>query len=300
MSQLLDSIRAEYRRYQTLAERALDQVPEALLSVPGPGGSNSLTVIAWHLAGNLRSRFTAFLTEDGEKSWRNRDDEFVARVVSREELLAQWRSGWATLYNALDELTDGDLQQTVTIRGQALHVHDALHRSLAHASYHVGQIVYLAHAYRGADWEYLSIPPGGSAAYNAAPPTPRNLASISPFFIVRDLPASIAYYLNHLGFTLDFQGPKDDVYYAHVSREGMGIMLKVITPEVGPVPNHTQHAWARWDAYIYANDPDALFAEFKQRGATFVKELSWIDEGLWGFEVADADGYVIAFFRTTG
>jgi catechol 2,3-dioxygenase-like lactoylglutathione lyase family enzyme len=125
----------------------------------------------------------------------------------------------------------------------------------------------------------------------------RNLESIRPFFIVKDLQTSIAYYRDRLGFQLDFQGPDDDPYYAGVSREGIGVMLKAITPEVGPVPNYTRHGWARWDAYIYTQDPDTLFDEFRQRGASFVKELSFIDDGLWGFEVRDADGYVLAFFR---
>ena len=125
-----------------------------------------------------------------------------------------------------------------------------------------------------------------------------NLASISPFFIVKDLHVSISHYIERFGFELDFQGPPDDVYYAHVSRDGIGIMLKAISSDVLPVPNHTRHEWARWDAYIYTLDPDSLFIEFKQRGASFVKELSFIDDGLWGFEVTDADGYVIAFFRT--
>jgi catechol 2,3-dioxygenase-like lactoylglutathione lyase family enzyme len=125
----------------------------------------------------------------------------------------------------------------------------------------------------------------------------RNLVAISPFFIVRDLRASVAYYTERLGFEVEFQGPSDDVYYAGVRRDGIGIMLKTIMPGVLPHPNHTRHEWARWDAYIYALDPDALFDEFKQRGATFVKELSFIDDGLWGFEISDADGYVIAFFN---
>ena len=127
--------------------------------------------------------------------------------------------------------------------------------------------------------------------------TSRNLVSISPFFIVKDLQASIAFYRERLGFELDFQGPADDVYYAGVRRDGVGIMLKTIAPDVLPCPNHTRHPWARWDAYIYTLDPDTLFAEFRQRGVPFVKELSFIDEGLWGFELTDADGYVIAFFR---
>jgi Glyoxalase/Bleomycin resistance protein/Dioxygenase superfamily len=124
-----------------------------------------------------------------------------------------------------------------------------------------------------------------------------NLASISPFFIVQDLQASISHYIVRFGFQLDFQGPPDDVYYGHVSRDGIGIMLKAILPNVLPCPNHARHEWARWDAYIYTLDPDALFDEFKLRGASFVKELSFIDDGLWGFEVTDADGYVLAFFR---
>ena len=125
----------------------------------------------------------------------------------------------------------------------------------------------------------------------------RNLTSISPFFIVKDLQASVAHYRERLGFELDFTGPEDDPYYAGVSRDGIGIMLKAITPDVLPCPNHTRHEWARWDAYIYTLDPDALFDEFSRRGASFVKTLSFIDDGLWGFEIADADGYVIAFFQ---
>jgi catechol 2,3-dioxygenase-like lactoylglutathione lyase family enzyme len=125
----------------------------------------------------------------------------------------------------------------------------------------------------------------------------RNLVSISPFFIVKDLKASIDFYRERLGFRVDFQGPDGGVYYAGVSRDGIGIFLKAIIPDVLPCPNHTRHPWARWDAYIYTLDPDALFDEFRQRGVSFVKELSFIDEGLWGFEITDADGYVLAFFR---
>ena len=125
----------------------------------------------------------------------------------------------------------------------------------------------------------------------------RKLESIRPFFIVQDLQASIAYYRERLGFLLDFQGPADDPYYAGVSRDGIGIMLKAITPDVPPCPNRTRHQWARWDAYIYTLDPDALFEEFSQRAVSFVKPLSFIDEGLWGFEITDADGYVLAFFQ---
>jgi len=125
----------------------------------------------------------------------------------------------------------------------------------------------------------------------------KNLASISPFFIVKDLQKSIDHYTQRFGFGVAFQGPADDVYYAGVTRDGITIMLKTITPDVLPQPNHTRHEWARWDAYVYTLDPDTLFQEFRRRGASFVKELSFIDDGLWGFEVTDADGYVLAFFR---
>ncbi|MEZ4455065.1 MAG: DUF1572 family protein [Gemmatimonadales bacterium] len=166
---LIASIEAEYRRYRVMAEAALDQVAEEQLGSAGPAGGNSLATICWHLSGNLESRFTDFLTTDGEKPWRHREEEFAPRPVSRAELLAKWARGWDVLFGTLATLTDESLFATVTIRGQSLTVHEALHRSLAHASYHVGQIVYLAHSYCGDRWRYLSIAPGGSAAYNENP-----------------------------------------------------------------------------------------------------------------------------------
>ena len=125
----------------------------------------------------------------------------------------------------------------------------------------------------------------------------RNLASIRPCFIVNDLQTAISYYRDRLGFQLDFQGPDDGPFWAGVSRDGIGIMLKAVAPDVPPRPHHTRHEWAPQDAHIYSMDPDALFEEFSGRGATFVKKLSFIDRGLWGFVVADADGYYLAFFR---
>ena len=169
MTELVQAITAEYRRYKTMAESALGQVPEELLCEPGPANGNSLAVICWHVSGNLKSRFTDFLTSDGEKPWRDREDEFAPRSVTRAQLMTKWADGWDALLGALRVLTDADLSRTILIRGQSLLVHEALFRSLAHASYHVGQIVYLAHALCGANWKYLSIPPGGSAAYNANP-----------------------------------------------------------------------------------------------------------------------------------
>jgi catechol 2,3-dioxygenase-like lactoylglutathione lyase family enzyme len=137
----------------------------------------------------------------------------------------------------------------------------------------------------------------GTASHAKDEGAKRNLASIRPSFIVKDLPTSISYYRDRLGFQLDFQGPDDGPFWAGVSRDGIGIMLKAIAPDVMPCPNHTRHEWAPPDAHIYSTDPDALFAEFSRRGASFVKRLSFIDEGLWGFEITDADGYVLAFYR---
>jgi uncharacterized damage-inducible protein DinB len=169
MTNIIDSIRAEYLRYKALAEAAMDQLADDELSAAGANGGNSIAVICWHVSGNLKSRFTQFLTSDGEKPWRNREEEFEARTVTRSELLSKWDQGWQVLLGTLATLTDEQLQATVTIRGQPLRVHEALHRSLAHLSYHVGQIVYVAKSLRGKDWVYLSIPPGKSDAYNQAP-----------------------------------------------------------------------------------------------------------------------------------
>lgn len=124
-----------------------------------------------------------------------------------------------------------------------------------------------------------------------------NLRAVSPCFIVENFGASIAYYRDRLGFEVEYQGPADNPFFAIVRRDGVRIMLKAISPAVQPQPNHTRHKWARLDAYVYTTDPDVLFEEFTRRGASFVTQLSFIDDGLWGFEVADADGYVIAFAR---
>jgi len=127
--------------------------------------------------------------------------------------------------------------------------------------------------------------------------TSRNLAAIRPNFIVKDLQASIAYYCERLGFQLDFQGPPEGPFWAGVSRDGIGIMFKEVGSEVVPIPNHTRHEWAPSDALIYSMDPDALYDEFKRRGASFVKELGFVEEGLWGFAITDADGYHLVFYQ---
>ena len=168
-STIVSSFTAEFRRYKALGDSALAQLDDSELAVPGPNGGNSAAVLVWHIGGNLASRFTDFLTSDGEKPWRQRDEEFVHRTVTRHEVLEKWNAGWNAVFNALDELTDENLRATVTIRGQSFEVHNALPRALAHVSYHVGQIVYLAKSIRGDSWSCLSIPIGGSEAYNRNP-----------------------------------------------------------------------------------------------------------------------------------
>jgi uncharacterized damage-inducible protein DinB len=158
---LLTSIESEYQRYRTLGERAINQMSDEQLSHTPDPESNSVTTIVWHISGNLESRFTDFLTSDGEKPWRKRDEEFEARRVSRADLLEKWERGWRVLDASLQALTDADLSRTIAIRGESMPVHQALHRSLAHTSYHVGQIVYLAKSLQGGKWATLSMPKKG-------------------------------------------------------------------------------------------------------------------------------------------
>jgi Protein of unknown function (DUF1572) len=169
MRTIIASLEAEYVRYKGLAEGTFAQLDEPQLTMRAGETSNSIATIVWHVSGNLASRFTDFLTSDGEKPWRHRDEEFTAREVTREELLARWNAGWQVLFDTLATLLDDDLGRTVVIRGQELPVIDALHRSLAHVASHVGQIQFWGKVMKGLTWTWLSIPPGGSAAYNANP-----------------------------------------------------------------------------------------------------------------------------------
>jgi catechol 2,3-dioxygenase-like lactoylglutathione lyase family enzyme len=123
------------------------------------------------------------------------------------------------------------------------------------------------------------------------------LTHISPFFIVSSLKDSVSFYVNKLGFEVRYIGPEGDSYFAIVGRNDISIMLKEIADEIKPVPNHTRHGWARWDSFIHATEPDALFEEYKAGGVTFHQPLRDDDDGLRGFEVTDADGYVLFFGR---
>jgi uncharacterized damage-inducible protein DinB len=165
-STYLNDIRRTFRQYRTLAERALAQVDDDQLRATLAGDDNSIAIILQHVAGNLRSRFTDFLTADGEKESRNRDAEFEPSASDRSALMVSWNEAWAVVLNAVDALTADDLTRTVRIRNQPLAVVEALNRSVTHTAYHVGQIVFLAKHFAGAKWTSLSIPKGRSAEYN--------------------------------------------------------------------------------------------------------------------------------------
>lgn len=163
---LIEDFRGEFQRYRSLGERALGQIPDdALNLVPSPEG-NSAAMIMRHVGGNLVSRFTDLLTTDGEKPDRDREREFEIRSYTRAEADSWWTKGWGAVESALAGLRDEDLASTVSIRRQPLSVHAALCRSLAHISYHVGQLVLLARMYSAGPWQSLSIPRGESDAFN--------------------------------------------------------------------------------------------------------------------------------------
>ena len=155
---LLDAALVAFRSNKGWADKAVAQLPDDKLHVALDPNTNSIAVIMKHIEGNLRSRWTDFLTTDGEKPWRHRDSEFDERAVTRDQLLSKWNEGFSVLFDSLAALADADLGRTITIRGEALKVHEALHRSLAHTSSHVGQIVLLGKTMRGAAWQTLTIP----------------------------------------------------------------------------------------------------------------------------------------------
>ena len=154
------------RYYKTLAERAMQQVTDEQLFATTDDEANSIGIIVKHMVGNMKSRWTDFLTTDGEKPDRNRDSEFVEPPATRKALLNAWEDGWACVFQALDPLSDADLGRTVTIRGEAHSVMQALNRQIAHYSYHVGQIVMLAKHFAHDRWQSLSVPRNASADFN--------------------------------------------------------------------------------------------------------------------------------------
>lgn len=162
----LDSVVKRFAEYKTLGDKTLAQLSEAQLHIQPSETSNSIAIIIQHLHGNMLSRWTAFLTEDGEKPERRRDAEFEAHSFSKEQLLQLWAAGWAVLFSTLASLTPHDLLKNITIRTQPLSVIDAINRQLAHYCGHVGQIIYIGKWLQGERWQSLSIPKGASQQFN--------------------------------------------------------------------------------------------------------------------------------------
>jgi hypothetical protein len=157
---------AVFGQYKLLGERAMAQVSDAQLFASLDEESNSIAIIVKHITGNMRSRWTDFLTTDGEKPDRNRDSEFVDPPATREALMREWEDGWARVFGAIEPLTDADLGRTVTIRGEVHSVMQAINRQLSHYPMHVGQIILLAKHYAGDQWQTLSVARNRSAEFN--------------------------------------------------------------------------------------------------------------------------------------
>lgn len=157
---------AEFRKYKQLGDKAIFQLREQDLHWQPNEESNSIAVIIRHLYGNMKSRFTDFLTTDGEKPDRHRDEEFIDKQESRAELIEKWNQGWQFLFDTLASLSEGDLNKTVTIRTEPHTVVQAIIRQLSHYCGHVGQIIYLAKQIKSNDWKTLSIPRGKSEEFN--------------------------------------------------------------------------------------------------------------------------------------
>jgi hypothetical protein len=155
-----------FKQYQKLGLEAMNQIDSEGINWCPESESNSIAVIVKHLHGNMKSRWTDFLVSDGEKVWRERDAEFVGENLSKDFVLNQYNEGWEYLYNALRPLVQTDLSKIVTIRGEEHSVLEAINRQIAHYSYHVGQIVYLAKAVKSEHWKSLSIPKNKSDEYN--------------------------------------------------------------------------------------------------------------------------------------
>jgi hypothetical protein len=163
----LESVKKQFLYYKTLGEKAMDQLESEQLFVAVNEDTNSIATIVKHLSGNMLSRWTDFLTSDGEKKWRNRDSEFEETISTKEELLITWNKGWDCFFNAIDSLTPDQLTTIIYIRNEGHTVIEAINRQLAHYPYHIGQMVFYAKMLKQSEWTSLSIPKNKSNSYNA-------------------------------------------------------------------------------------------------------------------------------------
>lgn len=162
----LTSVIKQFEYYKSLGDKTINQLHIAELKREFSEDSNSIAIIVKHIVGNMLSRWTNFLTEDGEKQWRDRDNEFVDTFQTKEELLVYWNQGWDCLFDAIKPLALDDLEHIIYIRNQGHTVTEAINRQLAHYAYHIGQLVFLGKLSKGKHWSSLSIPKGKSGSYN--------------------------------------------------------------------------------------------------------------------------------------
>lgn len=162
----LESVKKQFAYYKMLGDKTFAQLDDEQLLQQGNAESNSIATIVKHMWGNMLSRWTNFLTEDGEKEWRKREEEFENNITSRSEILQKWEEGWQCLFDALNQITEEDLVKVIYIRNIGHTVLEAINRQLAHYPYHVGQIVFLGKMYASKNWKSLSIPRGESSNYN--------------------------------------------------------------------------------------------------------------------------------------
>jgi uncharacterized damage-inducible protein DinB len=166
MTNNIDSILKLFQYYKSLGDKTFEQLSFKEMQIEFQVDSNSISIIVKHIVGNMLSRWTNFLTEDGEKKWRERDQEFIDTYKNKEQLLFEWDKGWQCLFDALNSLTEKDLEKIIYIRNQVHTVAEAVNRQMAHYAYHIGQIVLLGKQLKGNNWNSLSIPKGKSIIYN--------------------------------------------------------------------------------------------------------------------------------------
>ncbi|RLD29147.1 MAG: hypothetical protein DRI75_04310 [Bacteroidetes bacterium] len=166
MNSCLDNIVKQFEYYKILGDKTFEQLNDTQIQWQFNEESNSIAIITKHIVGNMLSRWTNFLTEDGEKTWRHRDTEFEDPYTTKNDMIIAWEKGWNCLFKAMKLLNENDLKQLIYIRNQGHTVTEAINRQLSHYAFHIGQIVYVGKMIKGNDWQSLSVPKGKSAAYN--------------------------------------------------------------------------------------------------------------------------------------
>ena len=167
MNNHITSVIKQFDYYKTAGDKTLQQLSFDDLNWQSHNNSNSVSIIVKHMVGNMLSRWTNFLTEDGEKNWRQREQEFEATYTTKDQLIADWNKGWQCVYDAIKPIKNEDLERTVYIRNESHTVADAIFRQLGHYSYHIGQIAYIGVSLKNNDWQSLSIPKGQSVQFNS-------------------------------------------------------------------------------------------------------------------------------------